>query len=201
MSEKEDAGGPVPKKKKGGIVKIALLVVGVLVLVGGGVGGGLYLSQSGLMSAHAEAPDAHLPKLVPKAEEKRASLGGDGEHGGEASEPSPPAAGAEKYASNYYVLDKPFTANLQDSVHFIQVGLAISTPYDDRVLVNLKTHEIAVRSAVLMALSDTDENQVFTAQGKEQLQKRLAKAINNVLQQKEGFGGVSNVYFTNFVVQ
>jgi len=201
MSEKEDAGGPAPKKK-GGIMKIALLVVGVLVLVGGGVGGGLYLSQSGLMSAHAEAPDANLPKLVPKAEEKRAALEGEGEHGGsEASEPTPPAAGAEKYASNYYVLDKPFTANLQDSVHFIQVGLAISTPYDDRVLVNLKTHEIAIRSAVLMTLGDTDENQVFTAQGKEQLQKRLAKAINDVLKQKEGFGGVSNVYFTNFVVQ
>lgn len=201
MSEKEAAGGPAPKKK-GGIMKIALLVVGVLVLVGGGVGGGLYLSQSGLMSAHAEAPDANLPKLVPKAEEKRAALEGEGEHGGsEASEPTPPAAGAEKYASNYYVLDKPFTANLQDSVHFIQVGLAISTPYDDRVLVNLKTHEIAIRSAVLMTLGDTDENQVFTAQGKEQLQKRLAKAINDVLKQKEGFGGVSNVYFTNFVVQ
>jgi flagellar FliL protein len=29
----------------------------------------------------------------------------------------------------------------------------------------------------------------------------LAKAINATLKEKEGFGGVGNVYFTNFVVQ
>ena len=33
------------------------------------------------------------------------------------------------------------------------------------------------------------------------IQDRLAKAINGVLKEKEGFGGVSNVYFTNFIVQ
>ncbi|WP_416236112.1 flagellar basal body-associated FliL family protein, partial [Staphylococcus aureus] len=50
-----------------------------------------------------------------------------------------------------------------------------------------------VRSAVLLALGDTPEDQIFTSDGKQQLQGRLAKAINAVLQQKEGFGGVSNV--------
>jgi flagellar FliL protein len=98
-------------------------------------------------------------------------------------------------------MDKEFTSNLQDSVHFVQVGLAVSTPYDDTVIANLKTNEIAVRSAILMALGDTTEDQVFTSAGKQQLQKRLAKAINDTLQQKEGFGGIGNVYFTNFVVQ
>ena len=58
-----------------------------------------------------------------------------------------------------------------------------------------------MRSAILMALGDTTEEQVFTSEGKKQLQKRLAKAINDTLKQKEGFGGVGNVYFTNFVVQ
>ena len=33
------------------------------------------------------------------------------------------------------------------------------------------------------------------------MQDRLAKAINAVLKEKEGFGGVGNVYFTNFIVQ
>jgi flagellar FliL protein len=42
---------------------------------------------------------------------------------------------------------------------------------------------------------------VFTTDGKRQLQARLVKAINATLQQKEGFGGVGNVYFTSFVVQ
>ena len=58
-----------------------------------------------------------------------------------------------------------------------------------------------MRSAVLMTLAETDEEQVFTADGKKDLQRRLAKAINDTLKEKEGFGGVGNVYFTNFIVQ
>ena len=45
------------------------------------------------------------------------------------------------------------------------------------------------------------QEQVFTAEGKKALQKRLVTSINQVLQEKEGFGGISNVYFTNFIVQ
>ena len=86
-------------------------------------------------------------------------------------------------------------------MHFIQVGIAVSTPYDDKVIQNIKTNDIAIRSAILMALGDTTEDQVFTSQGKAQLAKRLVAAVNTTLKQKEGFGGVSNVYFTNFVVQ
>ena len=41
----------------------------------------------------------------------------------------------------------------------------------------------------------------ISADGKTRLQKRLAAAINAVLKEKEGFGGIANVYFTNFIVQ
>ncbi|MBR0553136.1 flagellar basal body-associated FliL family protein [Stakelama marina] len=196
-----------PKKKKKGLKMIGL-IAGVLVLAGGGAGAGIYAAQSGMLSAapHAAVPDT--PQLVPKSEEKRASAGGEGEAGGEGGGEgtghgmaTPAGSGGDRYASNYYAMDKEFTSNLQDSVHFIQVGVAISTPYDDRVIDNLKTHEIAVRSAILMSLGQTSEDQVFTVEGKRQLQQRLKKAINDTLKEKEGFGGVSNVYFTNFVVQ
>ena len=86
-------------------------------------------------------------------------------------------------------------------MHFVQVGVAISTPYDSRVIENLKTHELAVRSAILLSLGETSEEEVFSADGKTRLQKRLAAAINAVLKEKEGFGGIDNVYFTNFIVQ
>jgi flagellar FliL protein len=125
---------------------------------------------------------------------RRSAEGGHGK-------PTPKGEGGDKYASNYYPLEKEFTSNLQDSVHFIQVGIAVSTPYDERVLENIKTHEIAIRSQVLMSLGETTEDEVFTAEGKKHIQDRLAKAINAVLKEKEGFGGVSNVYFTNFIVQ
>jgi flagellar FliL protein len=192
-------------KKKGKLGKIIVLAVGGLVLIGGGVGAGLYASGSGLVGGgHAEAGDPDKPKLVPKSEQKRAGEGG-GEAGdapeSKGGKPVPEGEGGAKYASNYYAMEKEFTSNLQNSVHFIQVGVAVSTPYDDTVIERLRTHDIAIRSAILMALSETSEEQVFETEGKKQLQRKLAQAINKTLEEKEGFGGVGNVYFTNFVVQ
>lgn len=234
MSDAKDTStDDAPKKKKGKLGKIIVMVVGVLVLLGGGVGAGLYAANSGLIGGHgakadksgheeAEADASHPgPKLVPKAEQKRAGAegeGGEGGHGGgeggghgeggeggEAHEnvgmKTPVGDGGERYASNYYQLPKDFTSNLRDSVHIVQIGLAISTPYDDTVINNLKTNDLAVRSAVLMTLGDASEDMVTSGDGKRQLQRRLVDAINEILRQKEGFGGVANVYFTNFVVQ
>ncbi|MES2337923.1 MAG: flagellar basal body-associated FliL family protein [Pseudomonadota bacterium] len=220
MSDKADAPEGAPKKK-GKLVKLLVIGVALIALVGGGVGAGLYAASSGLIGGggHAEAKeDADTPKLVPKSEEKRAGAGDaeGGEGGGESAKsegegdaeakpvegmPTPKGEGGDKYASNYFTLEKEFTSNLKESVHFIQVGVAVSTPYDSRVIDNLKTHEIAVRSAILMTLGNTEEDAVFTQDGKEQLQRRLVAAINATLKQKEGFGGIGNVYFTNFVVQ
>lgn len=195
MSEATTAAEPT--RKKGKLGKKLMIGAMFLLLIGGGVGAGVYVGTSGMLggSAHAQV-NKNIPQLVPKDQQVRASV--DGESKGTAT---PAGDGGEKYASSYFAMEKEFTSNLADSVHFVQVGVAISTPYDNRVIENLKTHEIAVRSAVLMALGETSEDQVFTSQGKQQLQRRIAKAMNDTLEQKEGFGGVGNVYFTNFVVQ
>ena len=227
MSDK-DAPEEKPAKKKGKLGKIIVMAVGVIVLLGGGVGAGLYASSSGLIGGGHGKEGEHeevkkdLPKLVPKSEEVKASAGGGegggeggghgggegGEGGGEAAanngeggRPTPEMEGGDRYASSYYAMENEFTSNLADSTHFIQVGVAISTSYDHKVLDNLKTHEIAIRSAILLALGETTEDQVFTAEGKKQLSLRIKKAINDTLEQKEGFGGIGNVYFTQFVVQ
>ena len=201
MSDKDIPEEAAPKKKKGGFKKILMIVIGLLVVIGGGVGGALYAMNAGLIGGgHGKAAVPEGPRLVPKSEQKRVGSGEGGE-GAKAGSKPPTGTGGDKYASNYYAMDKEFTSNLQDSVHFIQVGIAVSTPYDDTVVENIKTNEIAVRSAILMALGDTTEEQVFTSQGKQLLQRRVAKAINDTLKAKEGFGGVGNVYFTSFVVQ
>ncbi len=187
-------------KKKGGMMKLIVIALGAVIVIGGGTVGGLW--AMGMLGSHgAAAAEANGPKLVPKSEQKRASGTESGEGKASAGNKPPSGVGGDQYASNYYAMDKDFTSNLQGSVHYIQVGLAISTPYDDTVIENIKTNEIAVRSAILMALGDTPEDQITTAEGKKALQVRLVKAINDTLKQKEGFGGVSNVYFTNFVVQ
>jgi len=205
----EDVAAPA-KKKKGKLGKMLVIGGGLIMLVGGGVGAGLYAASSGIIGGRTaeSAGDADTPKLVPKEEEKRASAAtAEGGSKGEAAASdsgglaTPKGKGGDKFASNYFTMEKEFTSNLKESVHFIQVGIAVSTPYDDRVIDNIKTHEIAVRSAILMTLGDTDEESVFTNDGKEALQKKLVGAINATLKQKEGFGGIGNVYFTNFVVQ
>lgn len=208
MADKKDDDAPAPKKK-GGLVKVLMMAVALVVLVGGGVGAGLYAASSGLVGGGAHKKADNGPKLVPKSEQKAPAAGegggGSSAEGGPApgtgGRATPDGEGGERWASTYYPLDKDFTANLQESAHFIQVGIAISTPYDEKEIARIKTNEIAIRSAVLMALGDTTEDQVFTSDGKRQLQARLTKAINATLEQKEGFGGVGNVYFTNFVVQ
>jgi len=185
-----------PKKKKG--KKGLIMILAALVLAGAGVGGGIFIASSGMIGggAKAEEPQKELPKLLPKGSKPEKAEGEGGGHGGGES-----TAEGPKYESSYFQMEKEFTSNLKDSVHLVQVGLAVSTPYDEKVIDHLKAHELAVRSAVLMTLADTDEEQIFTPEGKKDLQRRLAKAINDVLKEKEGFGGVANVYFTNFIVQ
>lgn len=190
-----DAKEDTPKKK-GKMGKIIVMAVGAIVLIGGGVAGGVYASGA-LGGGHHEEEKG--PKLVPKSEQKRG--GGEGEEGGGGEVRGASGEGGDKYASTYYPLEKDFTSNLRDSVHFVQMGLAVSTNYDEEVIENLKSNDIAVRSAILLTLGDTTEDQVFSSEGKKQLQKRLTDTINQTLKQKEGFGGISNTYFTSFVVQ
>ncbi|RYD50930.1 MAG: flagellar basal body-associated FliL family protein [Sphingomonadales bacterium] len=204
MEKPTDDTTPAPKKKKKG--KLLLFLGAPLLLLGGGGGAAYAMGWLNVASGGAHEEKADEPRLVPKSDEKRGAEGGHGGGDGEAAaghggKPTPKGEGGDKYASSYYPMEKEFTSNLQDSVHFIQVGVAVSTPYDEKVLESIKTHEIAIRSAVLMALGETSEEEVFTAAGKKGIQDRLAKAINGVLKEKEGFGGVSNVYFTNFIVQ
>lgn len=190
--------GAAPKKKG---KKKLLILVGGLVVVGGGIGGGMFATGM-IGGGTAHAAEDEKPKLVPKAKQKRVGAGdGQGGEGAAAGSKSQARPGGDQYASNYYAFPKDFTSNLSGSDRFVQIGLAISSNYDDTVIENIKTNEIAVRSAVLLTLGDTGEEDIEDAAGKDRLAKRLAKAINTTLQQKEGFGGVGNVYFTNLVVQ
>lgn len=180
-----------PKKKKG--KKGLIMILGALCLVGAGAGGAFFMFGG----AHktAEEPAKEMPKLLPKGSKPKEAEGEGGHGGGESSAEGP------KYESSYFQLEKEFTTNLKESTHLMQLGLAVSTPYDEKVIEHLKLHELAVRSAVLAEINNTDEEAISTPEGKKDLSQRLVKAINAVLKEKEGFGGVANVYFTNFIVQ
>lgn len=191
-------------KKKGKMKAILLGGMAALVLLAGGVGAGLYAAGAGLVGgAHKDAPkeDPNTPKLVlkegqkeaPASEAKPASrpVGGDTD-----ASPDP-----SKYKATYYTFDQPFTANLRDSDSFAQIGVAAATFYDAKVIDNIKNNEMPIRSAILMTIAQQDSFAISTPEGKLKLQKDLKDAMNSVLRQREGFGGIDNVYFTSMVVQ
>lgn len=65
----------------------------------------------------------------------------------------------------------------------------------------VKNHELAIRSAILVELAATPEADVYDVEGKKALSGRLTKAINTVLEENEGFGGIDAVHFKGFLVQ
>lgn len=200
MSDKPEAeDAPTVKKKGQGL--LVKLVIG-LVLVGAGGGGTFMAVQAGMLGGgeHGDAKkEKDEPKLVKKGEDDPYAPKAEGKEGEAA--PEVEGEGGSEYKTSYYNFSEDFTSNLKNSTALVQVSLACSTRRDGRVLMWLKKHELAIRSAVLVVLADTPEEDAFTPEGKERLAKRLTAAINQVLTDTEGFGGVDRVYFKSFLVQ
>jgi len=191
-------------KKKGKFKKLLLIGVAATALIGAGAGAGIYF---GALSAHEAKPEDHFPKLVVRSNEEAAPAA-EGE-----DEEAPPKVGTvavpndkykvdpRKYEITYYPITDSFTTNLADGSGFLQVGISLSTFYDGKVINNIKRQAVPIRSVVLMVLAEQDPALLSTSQGKQRLQRQLTGAINDVLRDKEGFGGIDNVYFTSLVIQ
>ena len=193
-----EAQAEAPPKKKSGLAKKLILPLALLAVGGGGVYGAMV---AGLLGHHEEEKKDNTPKLVKKGEEDpfapKKEGGKEGEGGGAEVE----GDGGSAYRTSYYTFTEDFTSNLRQSDALVQISLACSTRRDGRVLLWLKKHELAIRSELLAVLADTPEVDVASIEGKDRLQKRLTAAINKVLTQTEGFGGVDAVYFRSFLVQ
>ncbi len=182
-------------KGKGGILKIA---IGGVLLLGLGAGGAYGAFAAGLFgSSGPTEPDT--PKYVLKGEADPYAPPSDGKD----KDAGTPVygEGGSKYRTAYYSFADSFTSNLSDSPGLIQVELAVSTRRDGRVLQWVKNHELAIRSAILAQLAATSELEVYDVEGKEKLSKRLTKAVNDVLEENEGYGGIDDVHFRGFLVQ
>ena len=188
-----------PKKGKGMMMKL-LLGLG---LVGAGGGGVFGMVQTGMIGGHGDAKkEDNQPRLIKKGETDpyapKAEAGKEGEGAGM---PEVEGEGGSLYRTAYYSFAEDFTSNLAQSEALVQVSLAASTRRDGRVLMWMKKHELAIRSALLAVLAETQEGDVHSVDGKQRLQKRMTDAINKVLTETEGFGGIDAVYFKSFLVQ
>jgi flagellar FliL protein len=185
-----------PKKSRG-ILKILGFVFGGLFLVGAGLGGGFFLFGSDQPDPSEEIEQI-IERKMTEAEEKKAADEKAAEGETKVSKETPEV---ETFITTYFEFPGTFTTNLMNSRKFLQVGLGVSTQYDDTVMANVEAHQLALRSEILNAISEFSEADIQGKNGREQLAKALTTSINNKLIALEDFGGVSEVHFTSFVLQ
>jgi flagellar FliL protein len=196
MSNSKEKTETKPRKGKGLIMKL-LIGLGLA-----GAGGGVFgLVNAGVIGGgHRQDKVDNTPRLVRKGEVDPYAPKAEGAKDGAAPE-EVDGEGGSQYRTSYFNFAEDFTSNLKNSQALVQVSLAASTRRDGRVLHWMKKHELAIRSALLAVLADTPEEEVYTVEGKNRMQVRLTAAINQVLTDNEGFGGVDRVYFKSFLVQ
>ena len=90
---------------------------------------------------------------------------------------------------------------MRNSRKFLQVGVGVSTQYDESVIEHVETHQLALRSEILGVASEFSEEDIQGKAGRDLLAARMTEAINAKLVMLEGFGGIENVHFTSFMLQ
>ena len=185
-----------PKKSRG-ILKILGFVFGGLFLVGAGLGAGFFMFSSNQPDPSEEIEQIIERKMV-EADEKKAADEKAAEGESKVAKETPEV---KTFMTTYFEFPGTFTTNLMNSRKFLQVGLGVSTQYDDEVMGNVEAHQLGLRSEILNTISEFSEADIQGKAGREQLAKALTESINQKLIALEDFGGVQEVHFTSFVLQ
>ena len=180
-----------PKKKKP-ILLIALIAVSTILLLVVVVFTTLYFS--GYFEHKSEAA-AHekVDELDKEAEAAKATPGGPDKVTKDSVN--------TRFENTYLQIDKEFMTNLTASKKVMVVQIAVMTHYDNRVFDNVKKHEFAIRSGILDVMRQTTEAEASRPDFRSELAAKIKVVMNDILKKYEDFGGIEDVYFTNFIVQ
>ena len=184
-------------KRKGLILRILIFVVAGLVLIGLGLGGG-YVLFGGSQPDPSEEIESIIEKKMAEADAEREAEQEAALSNEKVAKELPEI---ETFVTTYFEFPGTFTTNLKASRKFLQLGLGVSTQYDDEVITNVEDHQLALRSEILNVMSEFTEEDIQGKQGRETLARALADGINQKLMQLEDFGGIEEVHFTSFVLQ
>ncbi len=182
------------KKSKGGLIKIILFALGGIMLVVMGLGVGYFVFGSSQPDPSEEI-ETIIERKMEEAEAAKSAA--DNASPQKVSKETPEQ---ENFITIYYEFPGTFTTNLRGSRKMLQIGIGVSTQYDDTVMMNVEAHELALRSTVLGVLSEFGEEDVQGTNGKAALASALKEGINSKLILLENFGGVEEVLFTSFVI-
>ena len=192
MAENEDeqpAGGGLVKK-------LAIFGGGGMLMIGIGLGAGWLIFGSAQPD-----PSEEIEKIIERKMQEREAAEELEADNGTPSKLSKETPEEEVFETIYHEFAGTFTTNLAGSRKMLQVGIGVSTQYDDTVMMNVDAHQLALRSVILGVISDFSEDQVRGGEGREVLADAIRNAINAKLEELENFGGVENVHFTSFVLQ
>ena len=186
------------EKKSGGLVPL-LIKIGIFsgVLVVGLVAGYFIFSPGGDVIEKEELEEMIERSIVEREEAKAA----EEEANADPSKVAKEAPAEETFATTYYEFAGTFTTNLEGSRKMLQIGIAVSTQYDDTVMQNVEAHELGLRSAILNRIGSFTEDQIKGEAGRNMLTESLKEVLNKELEELEGFGGIEKVHFTSFVLQ
>ena len=197
------------EEKKGSKLKIILVAVLAVVLLVGTLVGTLFFAGA-FTKAEPEDPDAALEASADGGHGAPKDAHGDkakDAHGDKGKDEGPkkkeiPADAQAKFEKSYIDLDsKALVANVSGSKKVMQVSLSLMTLYDDRVAKNVEKHRTALRSAALNVLRQVTEPELTKPDFRIDLAQRLRDRINAELERLEDFGGIEEVFFTEFVYQ
>ena len=184
-------------KKRGGLIKILLFSFGGIALIGIGLGVGFVLFGNAQPD-----PSEEIEQIIErKMEEADAKKLADEEAAKGDSKVAKETPEVETFVTTYFEFPGTFTTNLMNSRKFLQVGLGVSTQYDDTVMGNVESHQLALRSEILNTMSEFSEADIQGKNGREALALALRDSINLKLVDLEDFGGIQEVHFTSFVLQ
>ena len=184
-----------PKAGGGLVKKLLIFGGGGLLLITIGLGAG-YLIFGGAQPDPSEEIEEIIERKMQEREAAEAEV--DNSTPQKMSKDTPEE---EVFETIYHEFPGTFTTNLAGSRKMLQVGVGVSTKYDDTVMMNVESHQLALRSVILGVISDFSEDDVKGATGRDKLAAALRDAINTKLEALENFGGVEEVHFTSFVLQ
>ena len=98
-------------------------------------------------------------------------------------------------------IEREFLVNVSGSKKVMSVQLAVMTHYDDRVFENVKKHDFALRSAIMDTMRMTTDADLIKPEFRKELAQKIRDTMNTLLEKYEDFGGIEDIYFTNFIVQ
>jgi flagellar FliL protein len=184
------------QKAGGGLVKkLAIFGGGGLLLIVIGLGAG-YL----IFGSSQPDPSEEIEEIIERKMQEREAAEAEADNA-TPSKQSKDTPEEEVFETIYHEFPGTFTTNLAGSRKMLQVGVGVSTQYDDTVMMNVEAHQLALRSVILGVISDFSEDDVKGATGREKLAAALRDGINGKLEALENFGGIEEVHFTSFVLQ